>query len=287
MSPPRVSESPPPWHGPGAWHGCPCGSKSPLCRRAGKRKPMADKGRLFACRRGDPAPGTVPTAPRWALGGRGGGRGGMLTARCRPVAQQIYPDPELEVQVLSLAIRCIHSEEGCRWSGLIKHLQVGAGGQGEERGLRLGGALDPPPPSLTVPAPPGPPRHLRLQRRPLPQPLQRQAEPPRPARARAARLPQAQGQVRVLRHRLHRGGLRGGHRGGGHAGPGGGHADGKGGVAGSQGVQGGRGGPGWGTSWGQILAVVGDAAAAAAVPRATRGRVPRRACTARTSAGRA
>lgn len=71
----------------------------------------------------------------------------MLTARCRPVPQQIYPDPELEVQVLSLAIRCIHSEEGCRWSGLIKHLQVGAGGQGEERGLHLGGALGPPPPS--------------------------------------------------------------------------------------------------------------------------------------------
>lgn len=41
---------------------------------------------------------------------------------------QIYPDPELEAQVLSLAIRCIHSEEGCRWSGLIKHLQVGASG---------------------------------------------------------------------------------------------------------------------------------------------------------------
>ncbi|NXI33246.1 TRAF4 factor, partial [Sterrhoptilus dennistouni] len=40
---------------------------------------------------------------------------------------QIYPDPELEAQVLSLAIRCIHSEEGCRWSGLIKHLQVHLG----------------------------------------------------------------------------------------------------------------------------------------------------------------
>ncbi|XP_027516168.1 TNF receptor-associated factor 4 isoform X1 [Corapipo altera] len=37
---------------------------------------------------------------------------------------KIYPDPELEAQVLSLAIRCIHSEEGCRWSGLIKHLQA-------------------------------------------------------------------------------------------------------------------------------------------------------------------
>lgn len=37
---------------------------------------------------------------------------------------QIYPDPELEAQVLSLTIRCIHSEEGCRWSGTIRHLQV-------------------------------------------------------------------------------------------------------------------------------------------------------------------
>uniref|UniRef100_A0A8C3I5I0 TNF receptor associated factor 4 n=1 Tax=Chrysemys picta bellii TaxID=8478 RepID=A0A8C3I5I0_CHRPI len=36
---------------------------------------------------------------------------------------KIYPDPELETQVLSLPIRCIHSEEGCRWSGPIKHLQ--------------------------------------------------------------------------------------------------------------------------------------------------------------------
>lgn len=62
----------------------------------------------------------------------------MLTARCRPVAQQIYPDPELEVQVLSLAIRCIHSEEGCRWSGLIKHLQVGAGGQERSGGCASG-----------------------------------------------------------------------------------------------------------------------------------------------------
>ncbi|KAM6239428.1 TNF receptor-associated factor 4 isoform X1 [Haliaeetus albicilla] len=40
---------------------------------------------------------------------------------------KIYPDPELEAQVLSLAIRCIHSEEGCRWSGLIKHLQAHLG----------------------------------------------------------------------------------------------------------------------------------------------------------------
>ncbi|XP_077692910.1 TNF receptor-associated factor 4 isoform X2 [Eretmochelys imbricata] len=36
---------------------------------------------------------------------------------------KIYPDPELEAQVLGLTIRCIHSEEGCRWSGHIKHLQ--------------------------------------------------------------------------------------------------------------------------------------------------------------------
>uniref|UniRef100_A0A8C0GLS6 TNF receptor associated factor 4 n=1 Tax=Chelonoidis abingdonii TaxID=106734 RepID=A0A8C0GLS6_CHEAB len=36
---------------------------------------------------------------------------------------KIYPDPELEAQVLTLTIRCIHSEEGCRWSGHIKHLQ--------------------------------------------------------------------------------------------------------------------------------------------------------------------
>lgn len=37
---------------------------------------------------------------------------------------QIYPDRELETQVLSLSIRCIHSEEGCRWSGQLKQLQV-------------------------------------------------------------------------------------------------------------------------------------------------------------------
>uniref|UniRef100_A0A2K6L4A9 TNF receptor-associated factor n=1 Tax=Rhinopithecus bieti TaxID=61621 RepID=A0A2K6L4A9_RHIBE len=36
---------------------------------------------------------------------------------------KIYPDPELEVQVLGLPIRCIHSEEGCRWSGPLRHLQ--------------------------------------------------------------------------------------------------------------------------------------------------------------------
>nr|XP_045232114.1 TNF receptor-associated factor 4 isoform X3 [Macaca fascicularis] len=36
---------------------------------------------------------------------------------------KIYPDPELEVQVLGLPIRCIHSEEGCRWNGPLRHLQ--------------------------------------------------------------------------------------------------------------------------------------------------------------------
>ncbi|XP_052514210.1 TNF receptor-associated factor 4 [Budorcas taxicolor] len=36
---------------------------------------------------------------------------------------KIYPDPELEVQVLGLSIRCIHSEEGCRWNGPLRHLQ--------------------------------------------------------------------------------------------------------------------------------------------------------------------
>ncbi|MGH0181865.1 UNVERIFIED_CONTAM: hypothetical protein FKN15_028857, partial [Acipenser sinensis] len=37
---------------------------------------------------------------------------------------QIYPDPELEQQILCLLIRCIHSEEGCRWSGQMKQLQL-------------------------------------------------------------------------------------------------------------------------------------------------------------------
>uniref|UniRef100_I3K617 TNF receptor-associated factor n=2 Tax=Oreochromis TaxID=8139 RepID=I3K617_ORENI len=36
---------------------------------------------------------------------------------------QIYPDPELEQQILALPIRCIHSEEGCRWTGQMKQLQ--------------------------------------------------------------------------------------------------------------------------------------------------------------------
>ncbi|XP_075760630.1 TNF receptor-associated factor 4 [Pelodiscus sinensis] len=40
---------------------------------------------------------------------------------------KIYPDPELELQVLTLAIRCIHSEEGCRWSGQLKQLQAHLG----------------------------------------------------------------------------------------------------------------------------------------------------------------
>ncbi|KPP57508.1 TNF receptor-associated factor 4-like [Scleropages formosus] len=36
---------------------------------------------------------------------------------------KIYPDPELEQQILGLTIRCIHSEEGCRWTGQVKQLQ--------------------------------------------------------------------------------------------------------------------------------------------------------------------
>ncbi|CAN9510880.1 TNF receptor-associated factor 4a isoform X1 [Stegastes partitus] len=36
---------------------------------------------------------------------------------------KIYPDPELEQQILALPIRCIHSEEGCRWTGQMKQLQ--------------------------------------------------------------------------------------------------------------------------------------------------------------------
>ena len=41
---------------------------------------------------------------------------------------QIYPDPELEQQILALPIRCIHSEEGCRWTGQMKQLQVRSSG---------------------------------------------------------------------------------------------------------------------------------------------------------------
>lgn len=50
--------------------------------------------------------------------------------------------------MLSLTIRCIHSEEGCRWSGHIKHLQVSGeglgsgcrawGGRGSEGGFGTG-----------------------------------------------------------------------------------------------------------------------------------------------------
>ncbi|KAL4608425.1 TNF receptor-associated factor 4-like [Arapaima gigas] len=36
---------------------------------------------------------------------------------------KIYPDPELEQQIMALLIRCIHSEEGCRWTGQVKQLQ--------------------------------------------------------------------------------------------------------------------------------------------------------------------
>lgn len=82
---------------------------------------------------------------------------------------QIYPDPELEVQVLGLPIRCIHSEEGCRWSGPLRHLQVRlwAG----ELGPALTGRV------LTEPLPSGTLEHLQLQCSPLPQSLSSQAEP--------------------------------------------------------------------------------------------------------------
>ncbi|KAG3278613.1 TRAF4-containing [Ictidomys tridecemlineatus] len=36
---------------------------------------------------------------------------------------KIYPDPDLEVQMLGLPIRCIHGEEGFCWSGALRHLQ--------------------------------------------------------------------------------------------------------------------------------------------------------------------
>lgn len=49
----------------------------------------------------------------------------LFVLRVPPVLLlQIYPDPELEQQILALAIRCIHSEEGCRWTGQMKQLQV-------------------------------------------------------------------------------------------------------------------------------------------------------------------
>lgn len=212
------------WHGRLAQPGQPgtaahAEARALCAAQPGNGNPLPTKGACPSAGEGDPAPGSAPVAAGQArLGGPGAPQ--MLTPqRCLP---QIYPDPELEAQVLSLAIRCIHSEEGCRWSGLIKHLQVGAGrtagGGGQPRLLPVPPhdlPCRPPPPS------PGPSRHLRLQRHPLPQPVQHQAEPPRPARARPARLPQAPGQVRVLRQRLHRGGLRGGRRGGGDAAPGG------------------------------------------------------------------
>ncbi|XP_016307061.1 TNF receptor-associated factor 4-like [Sinocyclocheilus anshuiensis] len=37
---------------------------------------------------------------------------------------KIFPDVELEQQILSLPIRCIHSEEGCRWTAQNKLLQA-------------------------------------------------------------------------------------------------------------------------------------------------------------------
>lgn len=37
--------------------------------------------------------------------------------------------------MLGLPIRCIHSEEGCRWSGPLRHLQVRLWGR--ELGLAL------------------------------------------------------------------------------------------------------------------------------------------------------
>lgn len=63
-----------------------------------------------------------------------------------------------------------------------------------------------------VVSPSGPLLHLRLQCDSLPQSLLRQADAPWPARPPAARLPQAQGQVRVLWQRVHRRSLRGEHR---------------------------------------------------------------------------
>lgn len=80
---------------------------------------------------GDPAPGSVPKAPSQAVLGAVCPRSPVQDADTPLLPLQIYPDPELEAQVLSLAIRCIHSEEGCRWSGLIKHLQVGSARMGD------------------------------------------------------------------------------------------------------------------------------------------------------------
>lgn len=114
-----------------AWH-----SRSGLARAPGrKQEPFVPRGRgaetrsrqraLVAVPGGDPAPGSVPRAPSQAVPGAVCPHSPLQDADTPLLPLQIYPDPELEAQVLSLAIRCIHSEEGCRWSGLIKHLQVG------------------------------------------------------------------------------------------------------------------------------------------------------------------
>lgn len=140
---------------------------------------------------------------------------------------QIYPDPELEQQILALAIRCIHSEEGCRWTGQMKQLQVKSFNILSSLIKAYSSCCRPPPPTSPflvfwkyvggfesngvsmIISTLGPLLHLRLQRNPLPQSLLRQADAPRLARPPAARLPQAQGQVRVLWQRVHRRSLRG------------------------------------------------------------------------------
>ncbi|XP_044539007.1 TNF receptor-associated factor 4-like, partial [Gracilinanus agilis] len=85
------------------------------------------------------ASGRAATEPNWHRASRGdaGARKtlGSIPLRSEGVFKcpedqlpldyaKIYPDPELEVQVLSLPIRCIHSEEGCRWTGALRQLQV-------------------------------------------------------------------------------------------------------------------------------------------------------------------
>ena len=37
---------------------------------------------------------------------------------------QIYPDPELESEIMSSMIRCIHYKEGCKWVDKLQTLQV-------------------------------------------------------------------------------------------------------------------------------------------------------------------
>uniref|UniRef100_A0A803VIK9 TNF receptor associated factor 4 n=1 Tax=Ficedula albicollis TaxID=59894 RepID=A0A803VIK9_FICAL len=118
----------------GAWH-----SHTSLARAPGrKQEPFVPRGRgaetrsrqralVGVCARGDPAPGSVPEAPSQAVLGAVCPQSPVQDADTPLLPLQIYPDPELEAQVLSLAIRCIHSEEGCRWSGLIKHLQAHLG----------------------------------------------------------------------------------------------------------------------------------------------------------------